>query len=229
MLPLLTCLATVAVCAALGAQTAGVSQVDQVLSQMETVGKSFLSFKAHFSQKKYTAVLKEFDVPDAGEFYYARAKDGSALLRQEVINPGRRILTIKAGTAIVYQPGVNQASVVNLGKNKDKVEYLALGLGQSPGKLRESFDIQFQGVEDVANAPCSVLALKPRNPGTAAYFAMITLWIKKSNGVPIQEKLQEPNGDYLLVNFTNEKLNTALPAALFEQQLPKNVEILKVQ
>lgn len=226
LLPLLFCLTPAANS---GAQTTGVSELDQVLAQMESVGRTFVSFKARFSQKKYTAVLREFDEPDSGDFYYARAKDGSALLRQEVTKPGRRILTVKGGSMIVYQPGVNQASVVNLGKNKDKVEYLALGLGQSPGKLRESFDIQYQGVENVGTAPCAILALKPRNPGTAAYFSMITLWIKKSNGVPIQEKMQEPNGDYLLVDFTNEKLNVALPAALFEQQLPKNVEILKVQ
>lgn len=211
------------------AQRAAGEGLDQVLRQMEAVGKTFVSFKAHFSQKKYTAVLNEFDAPESGDFYYARAKDGSALLRQEVTKPGRRILTINGGTAILYQPRLNQASMANLGKNKDKVEYLALGLGQSPGRMRESYDISYRGVENVADVPCSVLALKPRNPKEAAYFSLITLWIKKSNGVPIQDKLQEPNGDYLLVNFTEEKLNAPLPAALFEQQLPKGVEILRLQ
>lgn len=227
---LFTCLMLV-VLAAVGshAQTAGDAGLDQVLHQMELVGKTFVNFKAHFTQKKYTAVLKEFDVPDCGDFYYARAKDGSALLRQEITKPGRRILTIKGGTAIIYQPGINQASVANLGKDKDKAEYLALGLGQSPGKLRESFDIKYQGIENVAGVPCSVLILKPRNPSAAAYFAVITLWIKKSTGVPIQQKLQEPNGDYLLVDFTEEKLNTPISASVFEQQLPRGVEILKLQ
>jgi outer membrane lipoprotein-sorting protein len=227
---LFNCLMLV-VLAAVGshAQTAGDAGLDQVLHQMESVGKTFVNFKAHFTQKRYTAVLKEFDVPDSGEFYYARAKDGSALLRQEVTKPGRRILTIKGGTAIIYQPGLNQASVANLGRNKDKAEYLALGLGQSPGKLRESFDIKYQGIENVAGAPCSILILKPRNPAAAAYFSVITLWIKKTSGVPIQQKLQEPNGDYLLVDFTEEKLNTSISASLFEQQLPKGVEILKLQ
>jgi outer membrane lipoprotein-sorting protein len=227
---LFTCIMLV-VLAAVGshAQTAVDAGLDQVLRQMESVGKTFVNFKAHFTQKKYTAVLKEFDVPDSGDFYYARAKDGSALLRQEVTKPGRRILTIKGGTAIIYQPGLNQASVANLGRNKDKAEYLALGLGQSPGKLRESFDVKYQGTENVAGAPCSILILKPRNPSAAAYFSLITLWIKKSSGVPIQQKLQEPNGDYLLVDFTEEKLNTSISASLFEQQLPKGVEILKLQ
>ncbi len=203
--------------------------LDQVLRQMDSVGKIFVNFKAHFSQKKYTAVLREFDVPESGEFYYARAKDGSALLRQEVTQPGHRILTIKGGTAIVYQPKINQASVANLGRNKDKAEYLALGLGQSPGRLRETFEMTYQGTEKVAGAPCSVLVLKPRNPAAAAYFALITLWIKKSSGIPVQQKLQEPNGNYLLVEFKDEKLNTSIPAAVFDQRLPKNAEVIKLQ
>ena len=211
------------------AQAEDAAALERVLRQMEAVGKSFVNFKAHFEQKKYTAVLKEFDAPEAGEFYYARAKDGSALLRQEVTKPGRRILTIKGATVVIFQPGINQASVANLGKNRDKAEYLAVGLGQSPGKLRETFDIKYQGVENVRETPCSVLLLTPRNPSAAAYFSSITLWIKKSNGVPIQQKLEEPNGNYLLVGFSAERLNSSVPASLFEQQLPKNVEIIKLQ
>jgi len=211
------------------AQGSDEASLDRVLRQMDAVGKSFVNFKAHFSQKKYTAVLNEFDTPESGQFYYARAKDGSALLRQEVTKPGHRILTVKGGTAVVYQPGINQASVANLGKNKDKAEYLALGLGQSPGKLRETFEMKYQGIENVAGAPCSVLVLKPRNPSAAAYFASIALWIKKSNGIPVQQKLLEPNGNYLLVNFSGEKLNSSMPVSLFDQRLPKGVEIIKLQ
>jgi outer membrane lipoprotein-sorting protein len=203
--------------------------LDLVLKQMETAGRGFQSFSARFSQKKYNIVLKEFDDPESGEFYYARGKDGSAMIRQEVTKPASRILTINAGIATIYQPGIKQAQIISLGKNKDKAEYLALGIGQSPAKLRETFEIKAQGMETVAGVPCSVLILTPRNQAAAAYFSSITLWIKKSNGIPIQEKLQEPSGDYLLVTFSEEKLNTKIPTAKFEQKLPGGVEIQKFQ
>ena len=199
--------------------------LEQVLSQMEAVGKSFKSFSANFSQKKYTSVLKEFDTPESGEFYYARGKDGSALLRQEVISPGKRILTIKGGMATVYNPVIKQAQMVNLGKNKDKAEYLALGLGQSPAKLQATFEIEYRGVDEVGSTPCSVLLLKPKSSSVAAYFSAITLWVKKATGVPIQQKLQEPSGDYLLVNFSNEKLNAKIPESKFEQQMPAGIDV----
>ncbi len=201
----------------------------RVLKRMEAVGKTFRSFKAQFTQKKYTAVLDEFDVPESGEFFYSRAKDGSALLRQAVKKPGTRILTIKGGVAKIYQPSLRQASVVNLGKNKDKAEYLALGLGQSPAKLQETFEIHYVGSETVNGASCSVISLKPRDRAAAAYFTAITLWISDASGIPIQQKLQEPHGDYLLVSFSGESLNIKIPDSIFEQKFPPGVEIQKIQ
>ncbi len=199
--------------------------LDRVLAKMEALGKNFQSFSADFAQKKYISALKEFESPESGIFVYARAKDGSALLRQEFKAPGRRILTIRGGTATVYQPSINQASIVNLGKNKDKAEFLALGIGQSPAKLRETFNIEYQGEEKIDGAPCSILVLKPKSSATAAFLASITLWVKTANSLPVQQKLQEPNGDYLLNKFSNEKLNPRVSDADFDQKLPKNVDI----
>ena len=206
------------------AQTKKDPALDGLLRQMEATGKEFRTFSANIFQKKYTAVLREFDAPESGVFLYARAKDGSALLRQEISKPASRILTIKGGVATVYQPVLKQAQVLSLGKNKDKAEYLALGLGQTPGKLRETFDLNYQGTENVNGAVCSVLQLKPKSSAAAAFFSSITLWIKNSSGIPIQQKLQEPNGDYLLVTFSEEKLNTKISESKFEQKLPKNTD-----
>jgi outer membrane lipoprotein-sorting protein len=203
--------------------------LDQALERMAAIGRDFHSFSADFTQRKYIAVLKEFDNPESGIFIYARAKDGSALLRQEFRAPGHKILTIKGGSAMVYQPSLNQASIVNLGKNKDKAEFLALGIGQSPAKLRETFNIEYQGEEKVDGAPCSVLQLKPKSSSAAAFLASITLWISNSNNLPIQQKLQEPNGDYLLNKFSAEKLNSKVADSDFEQKLPKGVDVQQIK
>ena len=220
---------TLLLAAGLYAQGKPPAELDQALSKMEAVGKTFRSFSAAFTQKKYTAVLSEFDTPESGEFLYARARDGSALLRQEVQKPALRILTISGGVATIYQPGIKQAQIVSLGKNKDKAEYLALGVGQSPGKLRESFTIEYQKTESLNGAPCWILLFKPRSQAAAAYFSGITLWVKKASGVPVQEKLQEPNGDYLLVTFSGEKLNLTIPESKFEQKLPPGTDIQRLR
>jgi outer membrane lipoprotein-sorting protein len=203
--------------------------LDQVLARMEALGKNFRGFSADFTQRKYIGALKEFDNPEGGIFIYARAQDGSALLRQEFKSPGRKILTIRGGTATVYQPGINQASIVNLGKNKDKAEFLALGIGQSPAKMRETFNIEYQGEEKIDGVSCSVLVLKPKSSATAAFLTSITLWIKATSSLPVQQRLQEPNGDYLLNKFANEKLNPKVADSDFEQKLPKNADIQQIK
>jgi len=201
--------------------------LDRVLNQMEAVGKSFKSFQAQFTQKKYTSILEEFDIPSSGDFLYSRAADGSAMLRQEMKEPGERILTINGGEAIVYEPLLKQATIVDLGENKDKAEYLALGLGQSPAKLQETFVLEYGGAGTVNGAACSIITLKPRDAAAAAHFTLITLWIKRSNGVPIQQKLLEPSGDYLLNSFSREKLNQPIPSSKFEQKIPKDATIVR--
>lgn len=199
--------------------------LDKVLERMGAIGKDFRGFRADFMQRNYVAVLKEYENPESGTFTYARAKDGSALVRQEFKAPGRKILTIKGGEATVYQPSLNQATRMNLGKNRDKAEFLALGIGQSPAKMRETFDIEYQGEARVSDRLCSVLLLKPKSATVSAYFASITIWISNANNLPVQQKLLEPNGNYMLNTFTSEKLNPTVSDADFEQKLPKGVEI----
>jgi outer membrane lipoprotein-sorting protein len=199
-------------------------ELRRTLKQMDVAGKTFKSFVARFSQKKYTAVLKEFDTPETGEFYYTRAKDGSALVRQDTTSPGRRILTVKGDEAINYQPEIKQAQIVNLGNHKNIAEYLAIGIGQSPEKLEKDFYLSHQGSESINGEPCSILQLKPKSPKVASYFSLITLWVKKSNGILLQNKFSEPSGNYTLVTFSDEKLNVKIPDSKFEQKLPKDVD-----
>ena len=214
----------IAPCAS-GLQVKRDSELQQTLQLMDAVRKTFRCFTARFSQTKYTAILKEFDTPDKGEFFYSRAKNGSVLLRQEATSPGKKILTVKDDQAIFYQPDIKQAQITNLGKYKNLAEYLAIGIGQSPAKLEESFNISYQGSESVNGAPCSILVLKPKSASVAARFSSITLWVKKSNGLPIQNKFLEPSGDYVLLTFLDEKLNVKIPESKYEQKLPSGVDI----
>lgn len=203
-------------------------ELQPVLDKMDAVAKKFRTFSANFTQKNYTAILKEFSAPEAGEFYYARTKDGSVLMRHEIMDPGKRILTIKGDTLTVYRPAIKEAQVASREKMRDLVEYLALGIGQSSSKLREKFKISYKGTETIDNVKCSTLVFVPKDAKTAARLASITIWLKESTSTPARYKFQEPSEDYLLINFSSEKINTTIPNSKFEQKLPKGVEIQKL-
>ena len=204
------------------------ADLQRVLNKMDLVAQSFRTFAAKFSQKKYTSVLEEFDTPETGEFYYSRTKDGSVLMRHEVMNPGRRILTIKGSTLTVYRPSIKEAQIANREKMQNIVEYLALGIGQNSAKLREKFLITYLGTEPIDHIACSILVFTPKDPKTAARIESITVWLKDSTGTPAQYKFLEPTKDYLLINFWDEKLNVKIPDSKFDQKLPSGTEIQKL-
>ncbi len=199
------------------------ADLKRVLNGMDSAARDFRTFKAKFSQKKYTAILKEFDdTPEIGEFYYSRAKDGSVLMRHEVLTPGKRITTVKGETGIIYRPSIKEAQIVERKKMQSYLEYLALGIGQSSSKLQERFRISYVGGESVNKVPCSVLAMIPKDPKVG--LDSITVWLGETNWVPVQYKFLEPSKDYLLITFSEERMNVKIPSSKFEQELPPGTD-----
>ena len=203
-------------------------KLESLLKRLERTSRNFQSFAADVTTTKYTAILERFDPPENGRFFYRRAENGTALIRWEIVNPGVRILTIQNDEALVYKPKIKSAQKYKLGKNKDKAEYLVLGIGQSPTDLKKAFNIGYRGSENVHGTACSILALKPKDPKAAAMFSSITVWIKDSTGVSTRMKLEEPSGDYLLADFTDEQLNKKIDDSKFRQELPANVDMLQI-
>lgn len=212
----------------LGQQANEDPALQRILDRMDAVAKNFRTFNAKFTQKNYTAVLKEFTVPDTGEFYYVRTKDGAVSMRHEIMSPGKRILTIKGDTLTVYRPAIKEAQVASREKMRDVVEYLALGIGQSSSRLREKFTIFYKGTDSIDNVKCSILVFVPKDAKTAARLKSITIWLKESTITPAQYKFEEPSEDYLLIRFSAEKINANIPNSKFEQKLPNGVEIQKL-
>jgi outer membrane lipoprotein-sorting protein len=203
-------------------------KLGSVLNRMEKASRNLQSFVAEITTTKFTAILERFDHPERGKFFFRRADNGSALIRLEIVDPGERILTIQNDEALSYQPRINSASKFKLGKNKDKAEYLVLGIGQYPKNLNETFHIAYRGRENVHGTACSILELKPRNPKASSMFSAITVWIKDSSGISTRMRLEEPFGDYVLVTFSNEQLNTRIDDSKFRQVLPNNVDMLEI-
>jgi outer membrane lipoprotein-sorting protein len=213
---------------AMGAQDEQADKLDSVLKRMEESSRNFKSFTADITKQTYTAVLEEFDPPEKGKFYYKRAGDGSALIREEITDPAEKITTIEGDEALVYQPQIKSASSYKLGKHKDKAEYVALGIGQTPADLEKTFNISYRGTGILNGAACSILELKPKDSSVASIFSSITVWIDDATGVTKQMKMEEPFDDYILIIFSNEKLNKKIDDSKFKQKLPRDVDVLRI-
>src|SRR5262249_10617644 len=131
----------------------------------------------------------------------------------------------------VYTPQLKHADQVDLGKDKDKAEFLLVGFGQSTDQIKQTYDVSFVGEETIDGKKTSVLELKPKSEAVRRTFSSIRLWIDQKQWIPIQTKATESGarGNYQLVKFTNIKLNGDLKDSLFKLNsvLPKDVQISK--
>jgi outer membrane lipoprotein-sorting protein len=205
------------------------SQLRQAYRKIDEAASGFRTFSARFTQRNYTAIIDCFDSPQTGFYFYSLDTDRMPLCRYETTNPVWKILTIRKGMATMFQPKVKEATVYNLGKRRQLMDYIAAGIGKSSAELQEKFNISLQGVESIAGVPCFVLRCKPRDKAVSPQVTSITIWVKKSIGIPAQFKIEAASEDYMLVTFSNEKLNAEIPDSTFEQKIPAGVSITRIQ
>ncbi len=198
-----------------------------ILEKMTQFGRNFRSLAADIRQRKYIAVIDEFEREEKGKLYYQRTSNGSARLRREIHEPAQQIATIDDGVAVIYEPALQQARRLRLGRHKDKTEFFALGIGQPPGKLQQVFNISLIGREALNGARAALLELVPKGREAGSLFARIILWIDENKGLPLQQKFVEHNGDFILVRFSNIKINVKMPDSLFKLKLSKDIEIIE--
>jgi outer membrane lipoprotein-sorting protein len=200
--------------------------LEHILTKMDQQGATLKSMSTPLTQKKWTDILESFDEGETGTFYFLKEKEKVYLLK-EIQKPQENVLVIRDGKVTFYQPAVKQALRHDLGRNKDKAEYLLLGFGSNKEALKEAYQIRFLGEEQVAGRKTYMLELSPKSQRVSSIFPQIVLWIDPQIWVPIQQKLVEPNGDYVLYTFHDVVLNPRLAMSRFDLKLPKDVVVVQ--
>jgi outer membrane lipoprotein-sorting protein len=133
---------------------------------------------------------------------------------------------IDKGKLQLYRPRLNEVQETSLGPHQNKVElFTALGFGQSSPDLKKNFDVSLVGEEVLDGKKTVVLELKPKD---TKMFKSVRLWLDPEKWVASQIKTTEGSGDYMLVKFTNIRLNANIPESVFVLKMPKNVRVLKM-
>jgi outer membrane lipoprotein-sorting protein len=200
--------------------------LDEILSRMDAVGAKLSSMRSEIHQKKWTAILEEFDDGEKGYFSFLKTDQG-VYLRKDIVEPTSNTLVIKEGTVIFFQPSIKQAQKYNMGSHGDKAEFLLLGFGSDRKALRETYQIELLGKEEFGERTTYQVELTPKSESVAAFFTSIVLWVDDQLWVPIQEKLVEPTEDYLLIRFSEVDLDAKLSKSDFEVKLPKDVKVIQ--
>ncbi len=192
--------------------------LSRIFSVMEAHQKALTSLKADVRMEKYNSALSETDTT-LGSMKYLPSKN-TLTMRIDWTKPVQEVISLMNDEYVLYRPRLNQ---VIKGKVKNSKIPLNL-LKMSKENLKKDFSIKYLGQETVStNVPVWHLELTPK---TKSAFKTIEVWVD-GNGMIVQEKMTEENGDWTQISLLNLQKNTTLTANDFKIELPKEIKIIK--
>ena len=202
--------------------------LDAVLHRMDEGAKRFHSVTAKLKEVNYTAVLQESST-QTGEVSLMRRKSG--VIGKMKFDPPEETTVAFAGHIVdKYYPKANNVERYDLGKSAAQIdEFILLTFGAAGNDLVQNYGVKFAGAETIDGTPCSHLVLTPKSPEAAKIATTIEMWIPETRSYAIQQKVNEPSGNYVLNRYTDVKINPDLPESAYQFKPPANAKIISLK
>lgn len=194
--------------------------VGAILRRIEAHQKALRTLRADMTMTKFDARLNETDIKQGTVKFIPQTND--YWLRIDSTNPAPESFSIIGNQYLVYLPNQKTASAGTM-SDAQKNEFVIFS-HLAKGKLKETYDIKYVG-EDKVNGiiPAWHLELTPK---TKSNYKTIELWVD-ADGMIIQSKSVEKNGDWSNISLTNLQKNVQIQAIDFKIVLPKDTKIVK--
>ena len=208
------------------AVAAHAQNLEAILNSMDQAAANFRTAQTDFVWDQYQKVVDEHD-NQKGTMYFRRQGE-DVQMASDITSPDKKSVLFKDGMVNVYVPSADQVTQYAAGKNKGDFEtFLVLGFGGSGKDLQNSFDVKYAGMEQVQGVNAGKLELTPKSQKVRNMFALITLWIDPARGVSVQQRFQEPSGDYRLATYSNIQLNKKLNDSVFKLKTTSKTKFVR--
>jgi outer membrane lipoprotein-sorting protein len=212
--------------AVLLASAAHAQNLEAILGSMDRAAANFQSAQTDFVWDQYQKVVDEHDL-QKGTMYFRR-QGGEVQMAADITSPDKKSVLFSGGLVRVYIPNADQVTEYNAGKNKSDFEtFLVLGFGGSGKDLNNSFDVRFGGMEQVQGVNAGKLELTPKSQKVLSMFNKITLWIDPANGVSVQQRFDEPSGDYRVTKYSDIQINKKISNDAFKLKTTGKTKVVK--
>jgi len=193
---------------------------EQVLERMRMAQAGLETLKARLEQVKSYPQLGIEDPVEKGFLYFEPGK-----MRLEIQEPEVRILVVKDGKYVLYQPRIRQAisGKVEGQGTKGLFPGLLTGSTESFRELEKSYSASDRGEETLDERRVHHLTFRAK-PGVPVYCQEIDLFIDTSLLLPVRQKCREANQSEITLTLADIERNTPLERSLFEVQIPDGVE-----
>ena len=211
------------VCGCLIAVPAHSESLKELESRMDRSAGTFQGMTAHLSRLQHTAIIDE-DERDSASVRLKKTPGGLQGY-VEFAEPNRRILGFQSRQLQVYYPKTNTLEIYDLGKHGSQIDqFLLLGFGTSGRELEKNYKVRAAGVETLGGKPTTRLELMPKTEEAREYLKKLELWIPQGASYPVQEKIYKNSQDYILIGYSDVKINPGLAEHDLELQIPAGVK-----
>jgi len=197
-----------------------VDSPEQILDRMRTAQEGLETLQARLEQVKSYPQLGIEDPVEKGFLYFEPGK-----MRLEIQEPEVRILVVKDGKYVLYQPRIRQAISGKLEGQGTKGLFpgLLTGSAESFRELEKSYSASDRGEETLDGRRAYHLSFRAR-PGVAVYCQEIDLFIDRALLLPVRQKCREANQSEITLTLADIERNAPLERGLFEVEIPDGVE-----
>ena len=199
---------------------AAAQPLDELLARMDQNAMTFKSMSAKLKYVSYVDVIKESTV-NTGTLTMKRSKR-EAMVLVDFTEPDPKTVAVAGSKVEIYLPKLQTVEEYDLGKSVEK--YLALGFGASGKELKADYTLQELGADAVNGQKAMRLELIPKSKEVLKQLPRIELWLSEATGYPMQQKLHQTGGDYMLATYSDVLINPRLPEAAYKLNLPKGVK-----
>jgi outer membrane lipoprotein-sorting protein len=210
------------------ARAQGPGMISSILNKMDRNRRDMRSLRAAVHMQKYNAQLR-FAEDQFGDVQYVAAQGRDANVRVDWRRPVVEHLAVTRGQYTLYRPRLGQAyqgATKTAGSSKGKAGgVIGLALSMSGAQAKNQFNVELVGEGELYKGSPHVWWLK-LTPRGRAEFQFAEIWVT-DDGMPIQTRVTEKNGDATTVRLTNVQRNAAVPGSAFEIPLPAGTKIVR--
>jgi outer membrane lipoprotein-sorting protein len=198
-------------------------ELESVLDRIDKAGADFRAMSAHVHRVSHTAVINEDNV-DSGTMLLKRPKARDMRMLVDLTQPDAKTVAFQGRKLEVYYPKIQTVQEFDVGKSRELLDqFFLVGFGTSAADLERAYEIRLLGPETIEGQKTERLELIPKSKEVRDHLLKFELWIS-GDGYPVQQKFYLPGGDYMLVTYSDMKINPDLPDSALKLHLPKNVK-----
>ena len=204
----------------------------QVLAAMDAAAARFRSVVAEVTYTKVTLLVDDKSIEKGTVYFKRRRRKRDFKVLIHFREPAEKIVLFRDGKGWIYRPAIAQVEEYDVSRNREVLEqFLLLGFGTPGGELQKAYRISLAspGSGPRADQKTWKLELVPRSVATSRHIRKVELWLSRDTWQPVRQQFIEPSGDYLIVEFTGTKLNTAIPNSRFKLKLRGKVKKIRPQ